>query len=59
MSGTSMAAPHVAGAAAILAQRHPDWTGAQLKAALIGSAAPAQEPPSTSRAPGGSTWSAP
>ncbi|MEV0431360.1 S8 family serine peptidase [Micromonospora sp. NPDC050495] len=36
-SGTSMATPHVAGAAAILAQRHPDWTGAQLKAALIGS----------------------
>ncbi|MEV4249714.1 S8 family serine peptidase [Streptosporangium canum] len=40
MSGTSMAAPHVAGAAAILAQRHPDWTGQQLKAALVGSAAP-------------------
>ncbi|MEU1389178.1 MULTISPECIES: S8 family serine peptidase [unclassified Nonomuraea] len=40
MSGTSMAAPHVAGAAAIMAQRHPDWTGQQLKAALIGSAAP-------------------
>ncbi|WP_188197331.1 S8 family serine peptidase [Nonomuraea sp. SYSU D8015] len=38
-SGTSMAAPHVAGAAAILAQRHPDWTGRQLKAALMGSAA--------------------
>ncbi|WP_051864751.1 S8 family serine peptidase [Streptosporangium roseum] len=40
MSGTSMASPHVAGAAAILAQRHPEWTGQQLKAALIGSAAP-------------------
>ncbi|MFC4015130.1 S8 family serine peptidase [Nonomuraea purpurea] len=40
MSGTSMATPHVVGAAAILAQRHPDWTGRQLKAALIGSAAP-------------------
>ncbi|MFE0145552.1 S8 family serine peptidase [Nonomuraea sp. NPDC059007] len=39
MSGTSMATPHVAGAAAILAQRHPEWTGAQLKAALTGSAA--------------------
>ncbi|MFC3499565.1 S8 family serine peptidase [Micromonospora krabiensis] len=39
-SGTSMAAPHVAGAAALLAQRHPDWTGEQLKAALVGAADP-------------------
>ncbi|MEV0148691.1 MULTISPECIES: S8 family serine peptidase [unclassified Nonomuraea] len=41
LSGTSMAAPHVAGAAAILAQRHPDWSGQRLKAALAGSARPA------------------
>ncbi|WP_127501090.1 S8 family serine peptidase [Actinoplanes solisilvae] len=34
-SGTSMATPHVAGAAAILAQQHPGWTGAQLKDALV------------------------
>jgi subtilisin family serine protease len=40
LSGTSMAAPHVSGAAAILAQQHPGWTGAQLKAALVGSATP-------------------
>jgi subtilisin family serine protease len=39
-SGTSMAAPHVAGAAALLAQRHPDWTGGLLKAALMGTAKP-------------------
>ncbi|MBB5958325.1 subtilisin family serine protease [Saccharothrix tamanrassetensis] len=38
LSGTSMATPHVAGAAALLAQQHPDWTGAQLKATLVASA---------------------
>ncbi|MCX5155748.1 S8 family serine peptidase [Streptomyces sp. NBC_00291] len=38
MSGTSMATPHVAGAAAIVRQRHPDWTPRQVKAALVGSA---------------------
>ncbi|MGX1668138.1 S8 family serine peptidase [Streptomyces sp. NPDC055400] len=42
-SGTSMATPHVAGAAAIVAQAHPDWTGQQIKAALVGSAEPGQE----------------
>ncbi|WP_250000895.1 S8 family serine peptidase [Actinoplanes sp. M2I2] len=37
-NGTSMATPHVAGAAAILAQQHPDWTGAQIKDELISTA---------------------
>ncbi len=34
-SGTSMAAPHVAGAAALLLQRHHGWTVEQLKSALV------------------------
>ncbi|MET8075216.1 S8 family peptidase [Streptomyces sp. NPDC005303] len=38
ISGTSMATPHVAGAAAILKQEHPDWGYAELKGALTGSA---------------------
>ncbi|WP_431912459.1 S8 family serine peptidase [Nonomuraea jabiensis] len=38
--GTSMAAPHVAGAAAIIAQQHPDWNGERIKAALVESAKP-------------------
>ncbi|MET9881060.1 S8 family serine peptidase [Actinacidiphila glaucinigra] len=34
-SGTGVAAPHIAGAAAILFQEHPDWTAQQVKAHLM------------------------
>ncbi|MEM4389805.1 MAG: S8 family serine peptidase [Candidatus Micrarchaeia archaeon] len=37
-SGTSMSAPHVAGAAALLLQAHPAWTNWQVKSALLSTA---------------------
>ena len=39
--GTSMAAPAVTGVVALMRERHHDWTPAQIRAALIGSAVPA------------------
>ncbi len=41
LSGTSMATPHVAGAAALLVERHPTWTVPQIKSALTQTGDPA------------------
>jgi subtilisin family serine protease len=38
VGGTSFAAPHVAGGAALIKQRHPDWGPWEIKMALVNSA---------------------
>ena len=60
LDGTSMAAPHVAGAAAVLLQRHPTWTAEQVRSALVSTGNPVssrarKEVPPT-REGGGMVW---
>lgn len=40
LQGTSMASPHVAGAAALLKQLHPNWSMDDLKSVLVNTATP-------------------
>ncbi|MBW5469133.1 S8 family serine peptidase [Brevibacillus formosus] len=47
LNGTSMAAPHVSGLALLLKQAHPDWTPADIKAALANTSKPLYSPDGT------------
>ncbi|MHB8071576.1 MAG: S8 family serine peptidase [Candidatus Cryosericum sp.] len=51
LSGTSMAAPHVAGAAALIKLVHPAWTVEQVKTALMNTGALLTDPASPAHLP--------
>jgi subtilase family serine protease len=42
--GTSVAAAHVSGAAAVLRQLHPEWSPSDIKSAIVNTAAPLLQP---------------
>ena len=51
MNGTSMASPHVAGAAALVLGVHPDWTPAQVRDGLVAQATPGTVTSAGNRSP--------